>query len=60
MENQPEIEWSNETFNIVWGCAKVSPACDNCHAEARTAQDDDRANESSVSESQLGNPSVSS
>ena len=28
------IEWTHHTFNIVWGCAKVSEACKNCYAEA--------------------------
>lgn len=27
------ISWADATFNPVWGCAKVSPACDNCYAE---------------------------
>jgi protein gp37 len=38
MKTHPGIEWSNETFNIVWGCVKVSPACDNCYAEARATE----------------------
>lgn len=29
-----KIEWTDYTFNPVWGCVKVSPACDNCYAEA--------------------------
>jgi protein gp37 len=28
------IEWCDFTFNPVWGCVKVSPACDNCYAAA--------------------------
>mgnify|MGYP002789544667 CR=1 FL=1 len=27
------ISWTDHTFNIAWGCTKVSPACDNCYAE---------------------------
>jgi len=27
------ISWTDHTFNIVWGCDKVSPACDFCYAE---------------------------
>ncbi len=27
------IEWCDHTFNPWIGCAKVSPACDNCYAE---------------------------
>lgn len=29
-----KIEWTDHTFNPWWGCAKVSPACRNCYAEA--------------------------
>ena len=28
------IEWCDHTFNPWMGCTKVSPACDNCYAEA--------------------------
>jgi protein gp37 len=28
------IEWAHHTFNPWVGCTKVSPACDNCYAEA--------------------------
>lgn len=28
------ISWTNHTFNIVWGCTKLSPACQSCYAEA--------------------------
>lgn len=28
------IEWADHTFNPVWGCVEVSPACDNCYAKA--------------------------
>lgn len=27
------IEWTNETWNPVTGCTKVSPGCKNCYAE---------------------------
>jgi protein gp37 len=27
------IAWTDHTFNIAWGCVKVSPGCDNCYAE---------------------------
>lgn len=30
-----KIEWADYTFNPWVGCTKVSPACDNCYAEAR-------------------------
>ncbi len=28
-----KIEWADHTFNPWIGCAKISPACDNCYAE---------------------------
>lgn len=28
------IEWTQHTFNPWWGCAKVSPGCENCYAQA--------------------------
>jgi protein gp37 len=28
------ISWTDHTFNIVWGCDEVSPACDHCYARA--------------------------
>lgn len=34
MAENSKIEWTNHTFNPWWGCTKVSPACDNCYAEA--------------------------
>ena len=33
MAEKTGISWTNHTFNIVWGCEKVSPACTNCYAE---------------------------
>ncbi len=27
-----KIEWTDATFNPVWGCTEVSPGCDNCYA----------------------------
>jgi protein gp37 len=33
MSANSKIEWTDHTFNPWWGCAKVSPACDNCYAE---------------------------
>lgn len=27
------IEWTHSTFNIWWGCTKISPGCQNCYAE---------------------------
>lgn len=33
MAEQTAITWCNHTFNIVWGCKKISPGCTNCYAE---------------------------
>lgn len=33
MSANSKIEWTHHTFNAWWGCAKVSPGCDNCYAE---------------------------
>lgn len=34
MGDSTEIAWTDSTFNPWWGCAKVSPGCANCYAEA--------------------------
>lgn len=34
MAKNSSIEWTDHTFNPWWGCAGVSPGCDNCYAEA--------------------------
>lgn len=34
MGQNSTIEWTHHTFNPWWGCAKVSPACAHCYAEA--------------------------
>lgn len=34
MAMNSKIEWCDHTFNPWIGCTKVSPACDNCYAEA--------------------------
>jgi protein gp37 len=33
MAERTGIEWTDHTFNPWWGCARVSPACENCYAE---------------------------
>lgn len=33
MGENTAIEWCDHTFNLSWGCTKVSPACTNCYAE---------------------------
>src|SRR5262249_58240373 len=32
MATNSNIEWTNDTWNPVVGCTKVSPGCDNCYA----------------------------
>jgi protein gp37 len=32
MGENSKIEWTAHTFNIVWGCTKVSPGCKHCYA----------------------------
>lgn len=34
MTANTKIEWADHTFNPWIGCTKISPACDNCYAEA--------------------------
>lgn len=34
MAEKSNIEWTDATFNPWWGCARVSPGCDHCYAEA--------------------------
>lgn len=33
MAENSKIEWTDHTFNLVIGCAKVSPGCASCYAE---------------------------
>lgn len=33
MTENSRIEWTTHTFNPWWGCARVSPGCENCYAE---------------------------
>jgi protein gp37 len=33
MGAQTKISWCHRTFNVVWGCTKVSEACTHCYAE---------------------------
>lgn len=32
MSESTSIEWTDHTFNVAWGCMKVSPGCENCYA----------------------------
>lgn len=33
MPEKTAIAWTGSTFNIAWGCTRVSPGCANCYAE---------------------------
>lgn len=33
MGQDTKISWTDHSFNITWGCLKISPGCDNCYAE---------------------------
>ncbi|HEX4795537.1 MAG TPA: DUF5131 family protein [Humisphaera sp.] len=32
------IAWTDHSFNIAWGCVKISPGCKNCYADAQSAR----------------------
>lgn len=34
MGAKTNIEWTDHTFNIAWGCIKASAGCDHCYAES--------------------------
>ncbi len=34
MGENSKISWCDHTFNVAWGCTRVSPACDFCYAES--------------------------
>ncbi len=34
MAIETAIGWTDHTFNIAWGCTKISPGCKNCYADA--------------------------
>lgn len=33
MADKTLIAWTDHTFNIAWGCTKISPGCTHCYAE---------------------------
>ena len=33
MSEKTSIAWTDHTFNIAWGCVKISPGCKNCYAD---------------------------
>jgi len=34
MAENSKIEWTDSSFNIVWGCWKISEGCKNCYADS--------------------------
>jgi protein gp37 len=34
MSESTIIAWTDHTFNIAWGCQKISPGCKNCYADS--------------------------
>jgi len=38
MSENTGIQWCDSTFNIAWGCTKISPGCANCYAETETTR----------------------
>lgn len=38
MGERTSIGWTHHTFNPWWGCARVSPGCENCYAETFSAR----------------------
>jgi len=38
MADKTIIAWTNHTFNIAWGCTKVSPGCKNCYADTLSSR----------------------
>lgn len=33
MADKTIIAWTHHTFNVAWGCVKISPGCKNCYAD---------------------------
>lgn len=33
MGKDTKIAWTDHTFNMLWGCTKISPGCANCYAD---------------------------
>ena len=36
MGDKTGIEWTDATWNVIYGCSRVSPGCENCYAESFT------------------------
>lgn len=38
MSEKTSIAWTDATFNIAWGCTKISPGCAHCYADDLSAR----------------------
>lgn len=38
MAEKTIIAWTDHTWNLAWGCTKVSPGCKNCYADTLSAR----------------------
>lgn len=38
MAEKTIIAWTDHTFNIAWGCTKISPGCKNCYADTLSSR----------------------
>jgi protein gp37 len=38
MGQETIIAWTDHTFNIAWGCRKISPGCDHCYADTLSSR----------------------
>lgn len=38
MSEKTIIAWTNHTWNLAWGCSKISPGCKNCYADDLSAR----------------------
>jgi protein gp37 len=38
MAEKTGISWTDHTFNVAWGCVKVSPGCKHCYADELAAR----------------------
>ncbi len=38
MSKDTGISWCDHTFNVVWGCSKITAGCKNCYAETLAAR----------------------
>lgn len=38
MSEKTRIAWTDHTWNLAWGCWKISPGCANCYADALSSR----------------------